>query len=92
MAGRRATRSPVWPNLARQRRAVFGDRLGPWPALCAAILAVAWAGVFESSEAGHARLQQPAREVLPNPPAQAIYQERFTAYKQVAGCLAGVGT
>lgn len=89
-----ATRSPVWPQILADASGVpFSvTDYAHWPALGAAILAGAGAGVFESAETGQARLRQPAREVLPNPAAQAIYQERFAAYKQVAGCLAGVGT
>ena len=85
-----ATRSPVWPQILADASGVpFSvTHYAHWPALGAAILAGTGAGVFASAEAGQARLQQPAREVLPNAAVLSIYDKRFAAYQQAAGCLA----
>lgn len=87
-----ATRSPLWPHILADATGLpFSvTNYAHWPALGAAILAGVGAGVFDTAEAGQARFQKPAREVLPEAANQAIYDERFAAYRQAARLLAQI--
>lgn len=79
------TRSPVWTRILAD---VTGIPLtlteyAHWSALGAAILAGWGAGVFESVEAGQARLQKPVRPLAPDETQRPVYDERFAAYQQM---------
>jgi L-xylulokinase len=87
-----ATRSSLWPQILADASGLPFSVTGyaHWPALGAAILAGVGAGVFDTAEAGQARFQKPAREVLPEAANRAMYDERFAAYQQAAQLLAQI--
>ncbi len=85
-----ATQSPVWPQILADvsGASLLLTRYAHWPALGAAILAGVGAGIFDTLEAGIARFQKSPRQIAPDESYVQLYSERFTAYKQVAQCLA----
>lgn len=86
-----AGHSPVWPQILAD---VTGLSLtltdyANWPVLGAAVLAGVGAGLFESLEAGIARLQKTARQVVADERHYTIYEDRFAAYQHLSRLLAG---
>jgi len=85
-----ATHSPVWPQILADVSGlpISLTQYAQWPALGAAILAGAGAGIFESLNEGIARFQKPPRQLGPDEKSAQFYSERFVAYKQMAQRLA----
>jgi xylulokinase len=85
-----ATHSPVWPQILADVSGVpiSLTQYAQWPALGAAILAGAGAGIFETLAEGIARFQKPPRQLGPDEKSARFYSERFAAYKHMAQRLA----
>ena len=92
-----ATSSPLWPSivadvtglpLSLPQACPEQSRRGRhWPAAGAAILAGVGMGAFETTAAGQARFQQPARPVVPDRARTPIYDEYFAAYQRLSHSL-----
>jgi xylulokinase len=80
-----ATRSPIWTRILADVTGVplILTEYAHWSALGAAILAGWGAGVFESVEAGQARLQKPVKPLQPEQTDRARYDERYAVYQQL---------
>jgi xylulokinase len=78
-----ATRSPIWTRILADVTGVplTLTEYAHWSALGAAILAGWGAGIFESVEAGQARLQKPIRLLAPDESQRPVYDECFTDYQ-----------
>jgi xylulokinase len=86
-----AASSPVWPQILADISGVpivLADYAN-WAALGGAALAGWGAGVFPTLQDALARLQPPVRRVEPEGTRQAMYAERYAAYRRVARALAG---
>lgn len=85
-----ATHSPVWPQILADvsNVPISLTHYAQWPALGAAILAGAGAGLFETLEAGVTRFQKSPRQMMPDEKLTQFYGERFAAYKQTVQRLA----